>query len=68
MILAVVVTAWSLLRREWGWVTFVGLTVLALATSTYYYSVPRMLLSLFPVMLFLAAVTRSHRATLHRLG
>ena len=63
MILAVVVTAWSLLRREWGWVTFVGLTVLALATSTYYYSVPRMLLSLFPVMLFLAAVTRSHRAT-----
>jgi uncharacterized Tic20 family protein len=63
MILAVVVTVWSLLRREWGWVTFVGLTVLALATSTYYYSVPRMLLSLFPVMLFLAAVTRSHRAT-----
>lgn len=62
IVLAIVVTAWSTLRREWGWATFVGTTTLALATSTYYYSVPRMLLSLFPVMLFLAAVTRSHRA------
>jgi hypothetical protein len=61
MILAVVVMAWSILRREWGWTMFVGLTVFALGTSTYYYSVPRMLLSLFPVPLFFAAVTRSHR-------
>ncbi len=61
VILAVVVAAWSVRRREWGWATFVGFTTLALATSTYYYSVPRMLLSLFPVMLFLAAVTRAHR-------
>jgi hypothetical protein len=43
-----------------GWATFLGLT--ALGTSTIYYSVPRMLLSLFPVMLFLAVVTRAHRA------
>lgn len=61
VILAVVVVVWSVRRREWGWATFVGLTTSALATSTYYYSVPRMLLSLFPVMLFLAAVTRAHR-------
>jgi hypothetical protein len=61
VILAVVVAAWSVKRREWGWATFVGFTTLVLATSTYYYSVPRMLLSLFPVMLFFAAVTRAHR-------
>jgi hypothetical protein len=63
MLLIVVVTAWSILRREWGWATFLGLTALALGTSTTYYSVPRMLISLFPVMLFLAAVTRSHPMT-----
>lgn len=62
MMLAVVVTAWSILRREWGWATFVGFTAIALGSSTTYYSVPRMLLSLFPVMLFLVDVTRSHHA------
>ncbi len=62
LVLILVVTAWSARRREWGWATFLGLTALALGTSTTYYSVPRMLLSLFPVMLFLAVVTRSHRA------
>lgn len=61
VILVVVVIAWSVQRREWGWATFIGLTTFALATSTYYYSVPRMLLSLFPVMLFFASVTRAHR-------
>jgi hypothetical protein len=60
--LILVVTAWSARRREWGWATFLGLTAVALGTSTTYYSVPRMLVSLFPVMLFFAAVTRAHRA------
>jgi hypothetical protein len=60
--LILVVAVWSARRREWGWATFLGLTALALGTSTTYYSVPRMLLSLFPVMLFLAVATRSHRA------
>jgi len=60
--LIVVVTVWAARRREWGWATFLGLTALALGTSTRYHSVPRMVLSLFPVMLFLAVVTRSHRA------
>jgi hypothetical protein len=63
VILAIVVVVWSVRRREWGWATFAGFTTAALATSRYYYSVPRMLLSLFPVMLFFAAVTRAHRTT-----
>jgi len=62
MALILVVIVWSARRREWGWATFLALTALALGSSTSYYSVPRMILSLFPVTLFLAAVTRSQRA------
>jgi hypothetical protein len=62
--LCVTVTVWCILRREWGWAAFVGTTTLALITSTGYLSIPRMLLSLFPVTLFFADVTRG-RPKLH---
>lgn len=48
---------WAALKREWGYVAFMGSMLAALVTSTWYYSIPRMLLSMFPIMLFLAEAT-----------
>ena len=52
--------AWTLARREWGYAGYVGVTMAALLTSTWYFSIPRMLLSLFPGAVFLAAWARPH--------
>jgi hypothetical protein len=52
--LGVLVTAVLLARREWGQGTYVGLSVAALATSTYYLSVARATLLWFPLWLLLA--------------
>jgi hypothetical protein len=57
-------TIWALLRREWGYAAFMGATMAALITSTWYFSVPRMLLTLFPIFLITASVTRL-RLALH---
>jgi hypothetical protein len=51
-------TVWALKRREWGYAAFMGTTMAALTTSSWYYSIPRLLLSLFPIVLLLAAFTR----------
>jgi Gpi18-like mannosyltransferase len=56
--------AWALLKREWGYAGFMGSLLAALMTSTWYYSVPRMLLTMFPIVLFLAEVTK-RRPSLH---
>ena len=48
------VTAVLLVRRQWGEATYVGLSVGALATSTYYLSVGRATLLWFPLWLLLA--------------
>ena len=53
--------AWALQRREWGYAAYMGSFMAALLTSTWYYSVPRMLLSFFPLMIFLASFTRRHQ-------
>ena len=54
--LAIIALAW---RRMWPEAIFVAVTLLALATSTYYYSVPRTLTILFPIwMLVGLALTR----------
>lgn len=42
-------------RREWGYVAYVGGTWAVLLSSTWYYSLPRMLLGAFPLVVFLAA-------------
>ena len=53
------VTAVLLARKAWGEATYVGLSVLALATSTYYLSVARATLLWFPLWVLLAqAATR----------
>ncbi|MDQ3940719.1 MAG: hypothetical protein M3238_05145 [Actinomycetota bacterium] len=50
--------AWVLWKREWGYATYMGTTLAALMTSSWYFSIPRILLSLFPIMLVLAEWTR----------
>ena len=54
----VVVTLVLLRRRRWGEATYVGLSVTALATSTYYLSVARATLLWFPLWLLLAEAGR----------
>jgi hypothetical protein len=46
--------AWALAKGEWGYAAFMGSMMALLLSSSWYYSIPRMLLSFFPVMVFLA--------------
>ncbi|MFN2490738.1 MAG: mannosyltransferase family protein [Actinomycetota bacterium] len=51
--------AWALRKRAWGYAAYMGAVMASLLTSTWYFSIPRMLLSLFPAVVFLAAATRA---------
>lgn len=55
------VTLWALAKREWGYAAFMGSMLVVLMTSTWYYSIPRMLLSMFPIVLFLSEATRARQ-------
>ena len=55
VLVGVLLTAVLLRRRRWGEATYVGLSVAALATSTYYLSVGRATLLWWPLFLLLAA-------------
>jgi hypothetical protein len=55
----VALVAWALVKREWGYGVFMGSMMAALLTSTWYFSIPRMLLTMFPVVLVLASITKS---------
>lgn len=44
-------------RREWAWAVYVAGPMALLVTSTWYYSIPRMLLVLFPLPVLLAGWT-----------
>lgn len=57
-------TLWAVAKREWGYAAFMGSMLAALVTSTWYYSIPRMLLSMFPIVLFLSEATKD-RPHLH---
>jgi hypothetical protein len=57
----VAATVWALSKREWGYAAYMGATMAALLTSTWYFSIPRMLLGLFPITLFLAEATSRSR-------
>jgi hypothetical protein len=60
--------AWAFAKREWGYAAFMGSMLAVLLSSSWYYSIPRMLLSFFPVMIFLAQWSkdsdRRHEAVL----
>ena len=55
--LGTLAVVWALTKREWGYAGFMGVLLVSLVTSSIYLSVPRMLLSMFPIVLFLAEWT-----------
>jgi len=61
VLVGVLLTAVLLHRRRWGEATYVGLSVAALATSTYYLSVGRATLLWWPLFLLLAAAGERRR-------
>ena len=63
-LVGVAFTAWAVARREWGYAVYMASLLTVLMTSSWYYSIPRMLLSMFPIFLFLASLTRN-RPSLH---
>jgi len=64
VLVGLVLTAVLLRRRRWGEATYVGLSVTALATSTYYLSVGRATLLWWPLFVLLAAASRTRPALL----
>jgi hypothetical protein len=61
VVILVALTLTMLVMRWWAEAVYVGLTVVSLATSTLYYSVPRAALVLFPVWLLLGLWMTRHR-------
>lgn len=57
-LLGLLAVGWAWHRREWGYATYMGLSLAALLTSTWYFSIPRMMLSFFPIALFMATARR----------
>ena len=51
-------TALAVSRRLWGYAAFMGATLATLLVSTHYFSIPRALLSLFPIVLLITSFTR----------
>lgn len=68
----IALTIWALAKKEWGYAAYVGTFMAALVTSSWYMSIPRMLLSCFPAVLFLAERTgrapQRHETTLLALA
>jgi hypothetical protein len=56
--IGVVFVLWALAKREWGYAAFMGAMMASVMVSSWYFSIPRMLLSLFPIPLLLAGFTR----------
>ena len=57
MLVGVLLLAWLVRRRAWGESTYVGLQVVAFATSTWFFSVPRATLLWWPLWVVIARVT-----------
>jgi hypothetical protein len=58
-IVGAAIVLWAAIRREWGYAAYMGSGLAVLATSSWYYSIPRLLLTWFPIALFLASFTKS---------
>lgn len=58
--IGVAFTVWTVRRWELGWAAYMAGTLGTLMFSSLYFSIPRMLLSLFPIPLLLALYTREH--------
>lgn len=57
----VLLTIWAVTKREWGYAVYIGSLMTVLLMSSWYFSIPRMLLSCFPAAIFLAEATRDNR-------
>jgi hypothetical protein len=60
-VVGLVFVGWAIAHKEWGYATYMGAAMLALMTSTEYFSIPRILLTFFPVMIFTASATKERR-------
>ena len=56
--IGVALVAWALYRREWGYAAYMGPMMAVLLVSTWYYSIPRVLLTFFPAVIWLAVWSR----------
>jgi hypothetical protein len=65
-VIGVALVVWTLAVREWGYAAYMGTAMAALMTSTWYFSIPRMLLTFFPAVLLLARYTM-RRAGRHEI-
>ena len=61
-LLGIGAVVWAALKKEWGYATFMGTLMVTLLVSTWYFSIPRMLLSMFPITLLLAAWTEARES------
>lgn len=57
----VALTIWLLVARQWGELTYVGLQVASLLSSSFYLSVPRATLLWWPLWLLIAWIGLRHR-------
>jgi Gpi18-like mannosyltransferase len=57
-LIGLAIVTWALLKAEWGYAAYMGAGLAALITSAWYYSIPRMLLTWFPIMLFLTEFSK----------
>lgn len=55
---------WALRRREWAWAAYMAVPTVALLMASWLQSVPRVLLTFFPVAIF-AAHAVGHRRIMH---
>ena len=58
-LVGIALVGWAAVRGEWGYATFMGLSMAALLTSTEYMSVPRIVLTFFPAAIFVTLWTKS---------
>lgn len=61
-VVGVLFVLWAVRKKEWGYAVYMGSVLFVLLTSTEYFSIPRILLTFFPVAVFMS------RATLRRPG
>ncbi|MEA2507430.1 MAG: hypothetical protein QOH48_2048, partial [Actinomycetota bacterium] len=52
---------WAARSREWGYAAYMGTALASLMTSTTYLSLPRILVSFFPIPLLLAAYVKERK-------
>lgn len=57
-LIGLTIVIWALMKAEWGFAAYMGSGLAALITSAWYYSIPRMLLTWFPIMLFLSEYSK----------